>query len=338
MKTGDRVDHAMNAANPSALHPCPSVVRNFPTLRSMKPTLRHLTALLAVTSLLTLTTVAATAATTATNEFKLWPREVPGDATFKAPPPGKTPPRNDGTLRLTLVTDPTFTLFRAPTNLANGTAVLICPGGGYNILAWDKEGTEVAEWLNTLGVTAAVLKYRVPRRPTDPQHTAPLQDAQRALRLLRQHAAEWGINPQRLGILGFSAGGHLAVMAATHWDQSTYPKQDAADDLGCRPDFLIPIYPAYLGDEKTVGPLSPHVRVTKETPPTFLAVTHDDSLRGVNAALLYLELKRANVSAELHIYTKGGHGYGLRPSANPVSHWPQRCEEWLRAGGWLGAK
>jgi acetyl esterase/lipase len=270
---------------------------------------------------------------TCAEEMKLWPREVPGDASFKAPAPNPNakPPKDDGTQRIALVTEPTLTLFRAPADKPNGAAVLVCPGGGYNILAWDKEGTEIAEWLNSIGVTAAVLKYRVPRRDKDAPHAAPLQDAQRALRLMRQNAKSWGIDPKRLGILGFSAGGNLAVMAGTHWNESTYPGQDAADELSCRPDFLIPIYPAYLGDEKNPGPLNPLVHVTKETPPTFCAVTHDDQLRGANAALFYVELKKAGVPAELHIYTKGGHGYGMRPSENPVSQWPARCEDWLRA-------
>lgn len=274
------------------------------------------------------------------NEMKLWPREVPGERDFTppAPNPKAPPPKDDGTVRITVVTDPTLTLFRAPAAKANGTAVLVCPGGGYSILAWNKEGTEVAEWLNSLGITAAVLKYRVPRRNKDTPHAAPLQDAQRALRLMRQHAGAWGIDSRRIGILGFSAGGHLTVMAGTHFDETTYPRQDAADDLSCRPDFMIPIYPAYLGDERRAGPLSPLVRVTKETPPTFCAVTHDDVLRGVNAALFYIELKKAEIPAELHVYTKGGHGYGLRPSVNPVSHWPQVCAEWLQAMGLLAAK
>ncbi len=267
------------------------------------------------------------------DEIKVWPASVPGDANFQPPKPDPKakPPKDDGVMRVTLVTDPTLTLFRAPAEKANGTAVLVCPGGGYNILAFDKEGTEIAEWLNSLGVTAAVLKYRVPRRDKDMPHAAPLQDAQRGLRLMRQNAQAWGVNPESVGILGFSAGGNLTVMAGTHWDEATYAKQDSADDLSCRPDFMIPIYPAYLGDEKTPGPLNPLVRVTKETPPTFIAVTHDDVLRGVNAALFYIELKKSAVPAELHIYTKGGHGYGLRPSEDPVHTWPQRCEEWLRA-------
>lgn len=264
-------------------------------------------------------------------EIPLWPAAVPGDADFKAPE--KLPePKNDGTLRLALVTAPSLTLYRPAADKANKTGVLICPGGGYNILAWDKEGTEVAQWLNTLGVTAAVLKYRVPRRPGEP-HVGPLMDAQRGMRLFRQKSKELGI--ERIGVLGFSAGGHLTVMTGTHYDENTYPKQDAADELSCKPDFLIPIYPAYLADEKQPGPLSPLVKVTKETPPTFIAVTHDDSLRGLNSALFYIELKKAQVPAELHIFTVGGHGYGLRPSKNPVSHWPARCAEWMGQMGYL---
>jgi acetyl esterase/lipase len=271
------------------------------------------------------------------DEIKVWPASVPGEANFQppAPNPNAKPLKDDGVLRVTLVTDPTLTLFRAPADKANGTAVLVCPGGGYNILAFDKEGTEIAEWLNSIGVTAAVLKYRVPRRDKDAPHAAPLQDAQRALRLIRQNAKAWGVNPKAVGILGFSAGGNLTVMTGTHWDETTYDKQDSADSLSCRPDFMIPIYPAYLGDEKNPGPLNPLVRVTKETPPTFIAVTQDDALRDVNSALFYVELKKAAVPAELHIYTKGGHGYGLRPSADPVHTWPKRCEEWLRAMGFL---
>jgi acetyl esterase/lipase len=271
-------------------------------------------------------------------EQKIWPGEVPGEAEF-TPPPSATkasPKKDDDTLRIGLVTEPTMTLYKAPPEIFNGTAVVICPGGGYNILAYDKEGTEVAQWLNTLGITAAVLKYRVPRRDKDAPHAAPLQDAQRCIRLLRHNATQWGINPGAIGVLGFSAGGNLAVMAGTHWDETSYAKQDAADEVSCRPDFLIPIYPAYLGDEKTIGPLNPLVKITAKTPPTFIAVTHDDQLRGVNAALFYVELKRSGIPAELHIYTKGGHGYGLRPSDDPVHTWPQRCEEWLRSMNLIG--
>jgi acetyl esterase/lipase len=265
-------------------------------------------------------------------EIKVWPSQAPGEENFKAPAANSKakPPKDDGVLRISLVTEPTLTLFKAPADKATGTSVLVCPGGGYNILAFDKEGTEVAEWLNSLGIDAAVLKYRVPRRNPETPHAAPLQDAQRALRLMRHHADEWGIKTKKLGILGFSAGGNLTVMAGTHWNETSYPKIDKVDEASCRPDFMVPIYPAYLADEKKPSALNPLVNVTQETPPTFIAVTHDDLLRGMNAALFYVELKKAAVPAELHIYTKGGHGYGLRPSKDPVHQWPKRCEEWLR--------
>ncbi len=283
-------------------------------------------------------TLAFTTSMAASNrELKLWPGVPPGDEAFKAPV-SKSEQKNDGTLRIAVVTEPTLTVFPAPAGKANGTAVVVCPGGGYNLLAWDKEGTEIAEWLNTLGVTAAVLKYRVPRRdPKDP-HVAPLRDGQRALRLVRQNAKAWGVDPARVGILGFSAGGHLAVLAGVAWGQSTYPKADAADDLSSRPDFVLPIYPAYLGDEKKAGPLSPLLTITPKTPPMFIAVTHDDQLRGVNAALLYAELKKVDVAAELHIFTRGGHGYGMRPSQDPVSGWPTLAEGWLRAMKYIPAR
>lgn len=269
--------------------------------------------------------------------LKVWPGSVPGEEGFRPAAGLKelAPEKGDGVTRIALVTEPTLSVYRPAPERANGTAVVVCPGGGYNILAWNLEGTDVAEWLNSLGVTAVVLKYRVPRRSREEPHAAPLQDAQRAIRLVRQNAAAWGVDPRRVGILGFSAGGHLAVMAGTQWDRATYPKVDGADALESRPDFMVPIYPAYLGDEDKVGPLSPLVRVNAKTPPTFVAVTHDDKLRGANAALMYVELKRAGVAAELHVYLKGGHGYGLRKSAHAVSQWPKSCEDWMRAQGLL---
>ena len=264
--------------------------------------------------------------------LKVWPGTPPGDEGFQPPPPNpKAKARNDDVVRLALVTEPTLTIFRAPADRANGAAIVICPGGGYNILAWNLEGTEVAEWLNSIGVTAAVLKYRVPRRDPSRPHAAPIQDAQRALRQLRHHHKDFGVDPSRIGILGFSAGGHLALMAGMHWEERAYPRQDALDDLSCRPDFVIGMYPAYLGDETKAGPLSDLVQVNQETPPTFLTVTHDDLLRGANAALLYVELKKAKVPAELHIFSRGGHGYGLRRPENAVSQWPKMCEAWMHA-------
>lgn len=288
---------------------------------------------LGVTSL----AAAVASAAPAAEVLKIWPGTPPGDAAFAPPPPNPKapPPKKDNVHRIALVTEPTLTIFRAPADRANGAAVVVCPGGGYNILAWNLEGTEIAEWLNSIGVTAAVLQYRVPRRDRVLPHAAPLQDAQRALRHVRHHATAWDVDPTRVGILGFSAGGNLAVMAGVRWDEASYARLDALDDLDCRPDFLIPIYPAYLGDEEKPGPLDPLVRVTPRTPPTFLVVTHDDKLRGINAASFYIELKKAGVPAELHIFTRGGHGYGLRPSENPVSHWPRQCEDWLRTQGFL---
>lgn len=265
-----------------------------------------------------------------TNELALWPQGLPAGARTFAPEEVARLEKATTAERIAYVGAPSLTLYPAPKDKANGCAVVICPGGGYNILAWAKEGVEIAAWLNSLGVTAAVLKYRVPRRDKDTPHTEPLQDAQRAIRLVRKHAKAWNVDPHRIGLLGFSAGGHLTIMAGTHWDTPAYAPVDDADRLPSRPDFLIPIYAAYLGDTDDPTTLSPLVRITARTPPTFLAVTHDDKLRGLHAALLFVELKKAGVPAELHIYSKGGHGYGIRPSANPVSTWHDRCAEWMR--------
>jgi len=273
--------------------------------------------------------------------LELWPKGLPADA--KPVPPEKAAQlkAKNNPERIAYVDRPTLTLFPVSKEKATGGAVVVCPGGGYNILAWNKEGVEVAEWLNRLGVFAAVLKYRVPRRDPQRPHWEPLQDAQRAIRLVRQHAEQWNVDPHRIGILGFSAGGHLTVMAATHWDEKTYEPVDEADRLSCRPDFMIPIYAAYLGDDynDSVPQLGRLVRVTPETPPAFMAVTWDDKMRGAQAALLLVELKKAGVPAELHVFTKGGHGYGLRPSPHPVAQaWPELCEKWLKSMGLLEKK
>jgi acetyl esterase/lipase len=240
-------------------------------------------------------------------------------------------------IRLGNVTKPILEIHRPAKDRDTGASVVIAPGGGYHILAWDLEGTEVAEWLNSIGVTGIVLKYRVPRRPGDPTDqppVQPLQDAQRALSVVRSRAKEWNLDPERIGILGFSAGGHLAANAATNWDKRAYEPVDEADKASCRPNFAVLIYPAYLANKEGTA-LNPEIRVSKETPPTFMAHAGNDPITPVNSIQMYLALKKAGVPAELHIYPTGGHGYGLRPTEEPVTSWPKRCEEWLRKQGLL---
>ena len=238
--------------------------------------------------------------------------------------------------RIAYVAEPTLTLYPAPKDVATGCGVVICPGGGYNILAWNKEGIELAQWFNKIGVSAAVLKYRVPRRTPDIHHE-PLQDVQRAIRLFRSMADEMRVDMNRVGVLGFSAGGHLTVMSGTKYDELAYPKSDAIDEISARPNFICPIYCAYLGNNYSDNKpeLGDLVKITKETPPAFLAVTFDDVHRGVQSALLVAEYKKAGVPAEAHIYAKGGHGYGIRPTGNPVETWHHRLAEWLESSGWL---
>ncbi len=303
----------------------------------MRTRLQCLTALLAVTLLATAHRGSSAADQP---EIAIWPKGLPADAkpvTAERIEQLKAKMTDE---RISWVETPSLTLYRAPQKIANGCGVVICPGGGYNILAWPKEGLEVAEWFNSIGVTAAVLKYRVPRRDPDRPHHEPLQDAQRALRLMRHNADDWGVDPDRVGILGFSAGGHLTVMTGTHWDKPAYPRVDDADDLSCRPDFMCPIYCAYLGNNYNdkVAELGSLVRLTKETPPTFLAVTWDDSMRGAQSALLFAELRKLKVPAEVHVYSKGGHGYGIRESENPVSTWHHRLGDWLKSRGLLENK
>lgn len=286
-------------------------------------------------TLLIIATGLDTAMSATKPEIKLWPDGLPkGSVRFSDQKAAAA--RNKTTEeRIAFVDDPSLTLYRAPKAKANGAALVICPGGAYNILAWPKEGLEVAEFFNQHGVTCAVLKYRVPRRSPDTPHAEPLQDAQRAIRLLRHNAKEWDIDPKRVGILGFSAGGHLATMAGLWPKVNTYARVDAADDLSARPDFLCPIYPAYYADERKPEPLKPEMKVSKDTPPVFISVTSDDKLRGYNSAQFYLELKKMGISAELHVFHTGGHGYGIRPSENPVSSWHMRCAEWMGAMGLL---
>ena len=241
-------------------------------------------------------------------------------------------------IRLTDVSQPTITLYRPSKSKANGAAVVVCPGGGYSILAMDLEGTEICRWLNSIGVTGVVLKYRVPKRSGDEKHLLPLQDVQRALGLVRFHAAEWSLDPKRIGILGFSAGGHLAANLSNNFDQRAYKAVDQADQASCRPDFSMPIYPAYLVLKNQTNALAPELRVTTDTPPTFLIQTENDAVGVQNTLYYYLALKNANVPVEMHLYSDGGHGYGLRPSDKLVSTWPKRAEDWMHELGLLERK
>ncbi|MBI5834001.1 MAG: alpha/beta hydrolase [Armatimonadetes bacterium] len=268
----------------------------------------------------------------------LWPGIAPGEKGDRGVEQDTTkhdPNAKPGTevIRLGHVSTPTLTVYRPAADKANGAAIVVCPGGGYNILAWDLEGTEICAWLNSIGVTGLLLKYRVPGHLSD-TYRAPLQDAQRALSLARANAAAWGLDAKRVGILGFSAGGHLSA-ATSNATARSYDAVDDADKTSCRPDFSVLVYPAYLTDGKDLSKLSPALAVTKDTPPAFIVQAQDDPIP-VENSLRYAEaLQAVKVPVELHIYPKGGHGYGMRPSANPVCHWPDRVAEWLAASGWL---
>ena len=215
---------------------------------------------------------------------------------------------------------------------------MIFPGGAYNILAYNHEGTEVAEWLNSIGVTAVVVKYRVPRRPDQAKHLAPLQDAQRAIRLVRQHAGAWKIDPKRIGVLGFSAGAHLTLLAATNYDEKVYDPVDDADKISARPDFAAPIYLAYARGEKAEIarvdiPLEENIKITPQTPPMFLSVTDDDRVGSMGSVMVYAKMREQSVPCELHVFVKGGHGYGIRSSGGPAAEWNILCEKWLHQIG-----
>ncbi len=272
----------------------------------------------------------------------LWPDKPPGyqvtggtERDTSGPDAGRVADRP--VIRLGDVSKPQIHIYRPAEGKANGTAVVVCPGGGFNILAWDLEGTEVAEWLNSIGVTAAVLKYRTPTGKADPSWLPPTQDAQRAVRLVRGKADDWKLDPKRIGVLGFSAGGKTAAMTALKGNERLYEAIDGFDENPGRPDFAVLIYPAYLVDDD--GKLRPEVVVTKDAPPTFLAHAFDDPVTPMNSVGLFAALKAANVRSELHVYAAGGHGYGLRLVGElPVTTWPQRCADWLGSQGLLGTK
>jgi acetyl esterase/lipase len=270
---------------------------------------------------------------------ELWPAgKVPDEVANIGPEKVVPSPRLDrkqvevieSTRMITNVTRPTITIHRPAKDKDTGTAMLICPGGGYWNLYWELEGEEVAAWLNTQGITGIILKYRVPRRPDEPKAIParrPLQDAQRAVRLVRDRAKEWGISPERIGMVGFSAGGHLAVATAAGFEKRTYEPVDDIDKTSCRPDFAIGVYSGYFKEELAAGRL----RVPAKTPPIFLAHGGEDFISSPeHSVVMYQSLKRAGVSAELHIYAGAAHDFGVRPVANPCSTWTHSCIAWLR--------
>ena len=271
------------------------------------------------------------------NPTPLWPAGgVPG-STNQGKTEHDTTTAKDGmvvgrrVMRITDISVPEMIVYPAPQGNASGEAVLVFPGGGYRILAWDLEGTEVCEWLNSIGVTAVLVKYRVPAGEGQPRYGPALQDAQRAMGMVRARAAELRIRPDRIGVLGFSAGGHLAASVSNNHTKRTYDRVDASDDESCRPDFAVLVYPAYLSAAQgNASGVAADLPITPRTPPTILIQTEDDGVHVENSLAYYSGLKAAKVPVEMHLYPKGGHGYGLRKSDKLVTSWPDRVRDWLR--------
>lgn len=263
----------------------------------------------------------------------VWPGVAPGASANPAPEADTTTAKDNliagrPLIRLGNVSSPTLTFYPAKGH-NSGAAVVVFPGGGYQILAIDLEGTEVCDWLTSAGVNCVLLKYRVPNTGPFPKSPAALQDAQRAVGLVRQHAVEWHIDPSRVGVLGFSAGAHLAAALSTHYDQRLYTPLDAADHLSCRPDFAVIVYPGYLAlADKNFAP-NADINPTAQTPPQFIVQAADDPVHVENATVYFQQLNKAKVPTELHVYAQGGHGYGLRRTELPVTAWPQAVETWL---------
>lgn len=249
---------------------------------------------------------------------------------------------------------PSIEVYSPPADQANGCAVVVCPGGGYGHLALGHEGDAIGKWFNSFGVTAFVLRYRLAPRY---HHPAPMLDVQRAIRTVRSNAKKWRVDPKRIGIMGFSAGGHLASTAATHFDNGNPKAADSIDRVSCRPDFAILCYPVvtmtlpytHRGSRKNllgknpapqlVEKFSNEKQVTKNTPPTFLFCTNaDKAVPAENSVLFYLALRKAKVPAELHIFEPGRHGLGLAPQEPAVSAWPELCRKWLNGRGLLNDK
>lgn len=280
-------------------------------------------------------------------QIPIWPGEPPDARKVEGPEIAGTVV-NDATGKPRLVggkpwtyvdkvSQPTLTVY-PPQGKNTGAAVLVFPGGGYNILAIDLEGTEVCDWLTTKGITCVVLKYRVPCTKVGPYRNCPtaLQDVQRAMGLVRSRAADWKIDPKKIGVLGFSAGGHLVVAISTHFQKRLYAPVDDADKESCRPDFAVSLYPGHIAVPETGFVLNPDLEVTASTPPTFLLQAQDDPVDPVeNSLVYYAALRKAGVSAEIHVFAKGGHAFGLRRTEAPITAWPALVETWLATIGMI---
>lgn len=271
--------------------------------------------------IISLVLISATCQSQQKELLHLWPGKVPGEIKEKIKPVIDTT-RKDGVLRYSEVTDPALEIWLADKKSSTGAAVVICPGGGYARLAYDKEGTEIAAWLNRNGISAFVLSYRVPNKKS-----GALMDAQRAIRIVRSNAQKWNINPGRIGIMGFSAGADVSARASILCALKTYQSVDAADSTSCRPDFTLLIYPAYF-DQGPNRSLTPDLKISAETPPMFIFQSADDGL--ANSSLVMAgALRDAKIPVELHLVPKGGHGYGMRPGNPGAETWPGLAEKWL---------
>lgn len=258
---------------------------------------------------------------------QIWPKSaLAANASVETERP--EPDRGDSVIRISNITDPTIMIFRPEQSQSKTPAVIICPGGGYSYLALNKEGTKIAKWFNSIGITAIVLKYRVPNLREDA-----FKDIQRAMRVIRSNADQWKIDPDKIGCIGFSAGAHLCARLSGDFDNKSYKSVDEKDALSARPDFSILMYPAYLVDSR--NNLSREIKVSSKNPPAFIVQTQDDSVRVENSLYYYAALQKAKVSSELHLFPSGGHGYAMEAGDATVSIWPQLCEKWLRQNGFI---
>ena len=271
-------------------------------------------------------------------QIPIWPGAVPDAIQLNGPETVNLPGGG-----IENVSVPTITVY-SPKKNSTGAAVIVFPGGGYKILAMTLEGSEVCDWLTAKGITCVLLKYRVPfsgpywddkcKCHIDPQPLTALEDAQRAVGLVRSRSAEWHIDPHKIGVLGFSAGGHLVAAISTHFEKRIYQPVDEADKQSCRPDFAVALYPGHLWTDEDKFELTPNLKPTRDTPPTFLLQAENDDVDDINHSLVYyIALKNAGVPVEMHLYAEGGHAFGLRRTKFPITAWPDLVETWLHTIG-----